>query len=106
MLAGMEIFLDLRDHALSPEALYDFLASFRSLFHYVVLDSQQVLSAGDWRAVCAQYAVILHTDTPEKTPAEAIRALGAAGVSIGGGAEDQTGVKSFDETDDFIDALI
>lgn len=106
MPEGMEVFLDLRNHSYDPDALHGLLAPIRSSFHYVVLDLHRVLANQAWNAFCAAYPVILHSDTCETVSPEALRATGAAGVSICGGAEDETGVKSFDETDDFIDALI
>jgi phosphoribosylanthranilate isomerase len=78
---------------------------FRPLFKYLVLNAEQLPVTADWQAFFQEYPVLLHSERYDLPLWERLKTMGAAGISISGGAEDRVGLKSFEAMDDLLDAL-
>lgn len=92
-----------------PEAALEHIAPWRGLARYAILDCSGLdLKESDglvWAPVAAAVPCLLHLDADSASWPAIHRAIGAAGLSVAGGAEEQVGVKSFDDIDLIFEAL-
>lgn len=58
-----------------------------------------------WRALFSLRPSLIQADLPANDLPEVLQSLGLAGISLMGGAEEQTGVKSYDELEEIFEVL-
>lgn len=111
-LEGLTVLLEL-PAAADPSLLAPVLRAASEWAAYFVLDFTEKKSDQDdfrlhapaWKALFAQYPVLLRLDAaPEQLPA-LLQELQPAGLDLLGGEEEQVGLKSFDEIEAIFDLL-
>ena len=84
------------------EAAKPFVAWFLVGFGSAVLTAEET---DFWSKCCKTYPVLIETEATAGEVPELVRSLGAAGLSLAGGEEEQVGVKSFDDIEEIFEAL-
>lgn len=103
---------------MSAAALCDAIESGSALVHATVVNlaknriswsdlakGNANLTVAELKELCAQFALVLRLDTKPGELEACLRELSPWGIEIRGGEEEKTGFKSFDELDDWLDAL-
>ncbi|MBK8192419.1 MAG: hypothetical protein IPK76_04205 [Lewinellaceae bacterium] len=84
------------------EAAKPFVAWFLVGFSSAALTTEETAF---WSKCCKAYPILIETEAAAGQVPELVRALGAAGLSLAGGEEEQVGVKSFDDIEEIFEAL-
>ncbi len=70
-----------------------------------IAQGKSPISVEELTELCRQYALVLRLDTEPAELETCLRTLSPWGIEVRGGEEEKVGFKSFDELDDWFDAL-
>jgi len=106
-LAGIEVLLWIDTGNITPAQAIGMLEYARPYISYAILDASTEGNLPlEWLTICQQFPVLLHTNGTAAETKVQMEMFQPAGLSISGGAEERTGVKSFEEIEEILDGLL
>lgn len=105
-LEGLEVLLRIDASETDASTAKSMLEYARPYISHIFLDATGIGHLSEaWADICRQFPVIVHALGNAAETNAMIARLQPAGISISGGEEERTGVKSFEEIEEILDNL-